>query len=174
VACEGPAEVAVGGLTLKLRVDRIDRIDDGRLLLLDYKTGRVTPGDWWGDRPKAPQLPLYTCIDPAAVVPGETAPLAGVAYGVVRPGECGFKGVGEGSGIPGVLEVDDRRAAASGAADWSTLEARWGAVVDHLAAEYAAGEAAVAPLTDDSGRPTVCDHCHLAALCRIHDREGGG
>jgi len=174
VACEADAEVAVGGLTFKLRIDRIDRIDDGRLLLVDYKTGRVTPSDWWGDRPLAPQLPLYTCIDPAAVVGGEVAPLAGVAYGVVRPGECGFKGVGEGSGIPGLLEADDRRVAASGADEWSALQARWGAVVEGLAAAFAGGEASVAPLLDVAGRPRPCDRCHLAPLCRIHDREVGG
>jgi len=174
VASETEAAVAVAGLTLSLRIDRIDRIDDGRLLLLDYKTGRATPGDWWGDRPVAPQLPLYTCIDPAVVVDGEAAPLAGVAYGVVRPGECGFKGVGEGSGIPGLLEADGRRvAAASGADGWAALQARWGAVVEHLAATFAAGEASVDPLLDGAGRPKPCAHCHLAALCRIHDREAG-
>ncbi len=171
VAAERPAKVVVGGLTLGLRIDRIDRIDDGRLLLLDYKTGRVAPGDWWGDRPLSPQLPLYTCIDLAAVVGDDQAPLAGVAYGVVRPGECSFKGVGEGTGIPGLLEADDRRVAASGAKNWSELRAGWGAVVERLGAAFAAGEAAVAPLLDSAGRPRPCDRCHLAPLCRIHDRE---
>jgi len=174
VACEADAEVAVGGLTFKLRIDRIDRIDDGRLLLVDYKTGRVTPSDWWGDRPLAPQLPLYSCVDLAAVVGGEVAPLAGVAYGVVRPGECCFRGVGEGSGIPGLLEADDRRVAASGAGEWSGLQVRWGEVVEGLAAAFAGGEASVAPLLDVAGRPRPCDRCHLAPLCRIHDREVGG
>lgn len=171
VAAERPAEVVVGGLTLRLRIDRIDRIDDGRLLLLDYKTGRVSSGDWWGDRPRSPQLPLYTCIDLATVVGDAQALLAGVAYGVVRPGACGFKGVGEGTGIPGLLEPNDPRMAASGAASWSELQAGWGAVVERLGAAFAAGEAAVAPLADTAGRPRPCERCHLAPLCRIHDRE---
>jgi len=171
VACEARTTVAIGGFSLELRIDRIDRLDDGRLLLLDYKTGRVSRADWWGDRPVAPQLPLYAGIDLTAVVHAAAAPVAGVAYGVVRPGQCGFVGVGEGTHIPGVAEVDDRLPAA-GAADWPALCAHWQAVVQALAAAFAAGEATVAPLTDAAGRPAPCAHCHLAPLCRIHDREG--
>ena len=34
-------EVSVGGLKLRLRADRIDALENGQRLLLDYKTGEV-------------------------------------------------------------------------------------------------------------------------------------
>jgi len=56
---EEPAEV--GGLSLAVRADRIDRYEDtGLLTILDYKTSKaVKEKNWDGERPDAPQLPLY-------------------------------------------------------------------------------------------------------------------
>ena len=44
--------VSVGGLKLRLRADRVDRVSDGKRLLLDYKSGEVATKDWEGMRPK--------------------------------------------------------------------------------------------------------------------------
>ena len=52
-------DVSVGGLKLRLRADRVDRVGDGKRLLLDYKSGEVATKDWEGMRPNEPQLPLY-------------------------------------------------------------------------------------------------------------------
>ena len=38
------------GVGLSMRVDRIDRLDDNSLLLIDYKTGRTSIRDWLGER----------------------------------------------------------------------------------------------------------------------------
>ena len=40
--------VSVGGLKLRLRADRVDRVSDGKRLLLDYKSGEVATKDWEG------------------------------------------------------------------------------------------------------------------------------
>jgi ATP-dependent helicase/nuclease subunit B len=50
-----------GPFTLTAKADRIDRLSDGRLAILDYKTGRVPKADEvsWG---LAPQLPLEAAI----------------------------------------------------------------------------------------------------------------
>ena len=54
--------VAPGGpFTLTARADRIDRAADGRLAIIDYKTGGV-PGDADIDAGVAPQLPLEAAI----------------------------------------------------------------------------------------------------------------
>ena len=56
--------VDLGGLQLKIRVDRIDRYDDGTHAILDYKTSANLSKDGWeGQRPDAPQLPLYAAKD---------------------------------------------------------------------------------------------------------------
>ncbi len=57
---EAPRSVNAGGLELDLKVDRIDRMPSGKYVVLDYKTSdNLNVDDWDGERPDAPQLPLY-------------------------------------------------------------------------------------------------------------------
>ena len=55
---EGALEVSIGGLTLSLRHDRIDAVEDGRLIVLDYKTGSEKRFLQQGE-PGSYQLVLY-------------------------------------------------------------------------------------------------------------------
>src|SRR6202000_1110226 len=71
--------VAVGPLSLSVRMDRVDEIEGGEVLI-DYKTGKAPPNDWLTDRPDAPQLPLYAILSHADR-------LRGVAFALVRTGE---------------------------------------------------------------------------------------
>ena len=48
----------VGELKLQVRVDRIDGVRGGRVII-DYKTGKVKKDAWEGARPDEPQLLLY-------------------------------------------------------------------------------------------------------------------
>jgi RecB family exonuclease len=59
-AIEERRSMAIGPLLLNGRLDRVDRLPDGRTIIIDYKTG----GDagvrsWLGPRPDELQLPLY-------------------------------------------------------------------------------------------------------------------
>ena len=77
-------DVRIGPLRLNIRVDRIDLtlIDgepDGGEIILDYKTGPAKPADWLGERPDAPQLPLYAIVS-------EFPRLAAVAFANIRAG----------------------------------------------------------------------------------------
>src|SRR5690606_14770929 len=54
-----------GALQLGLRLDRIDELDDGRLAVIDYKSGggRIDPTpDWMRERPVGLQLPFYASV----------------------------------------------------------------------------------------------------------------
>src|SRR3546814_18531984 len=54
-----------GPLELKLRLDRIDELGDGRLALIDYKSGNgnIDPKpDWMRARPVGLQLPFYAAV----------------------------------------------------------------------------------------------------------------
>lgn len=51
--------VQIAGLTFDLRLDRIDRLNDNSLLVIDYKSGEVSPKSWDPPRPDDVQLPLY-------------------------------------------------------------------------------------------------------------------
>ena len=82
---EGSGETAVhGGLAYQLRIDRIDRLEDGSHVLIDYKSGWVQP-DWRGERPDNPQLPMY------ALRHRENT-WCGVAYGRVSASRVSFRG----------------------------------------------------------------------------------
>lgn len=59
IAIEEEVQVEFTGLPLRLRIDRIDQLDNGNLLLIDYKTGQPKLQSWQGERMDEPQLPLY-------------------------------------------------------------------------------------------------------------------
>lgn len=63
VATEKEVALHLGGLPLNLRVDRVDQLEDGSLVVIDYKTGKASPRieDCLRIPPTAPQLPLY-CV----------------------------------------------------------------------------------------------------------------
>src|SRR5690606_7797656 len=86
-ALELEAEIEIRGKRLRVRIDRIDALASGGLVVIDYKTGGTarTP-DWLGDRPHDPQLPLY-----AAAVPRER--LAGLVIAAVRPTRADYLGL---------------------------------------------------------------------------------
>jgi RecB family exonuclease len=154
---ESPKTVTLGALALRVKLDRVDRLQDGSLAIIDYKTGGDTGrGAWLGDRPRQPQLPLYVqALDAERV--------AAVAYGRVRAGESAYVGIArDPSAFGGIASfgVDAPR----GYASWDELVARWRERLLLLAAEYVGGDARLAP---DPG--TACRYCHLATLCRINE-----
>ncbi len=66
-AIELDVKLQVGPLRMTGRIDRLDRLPDNKLLIIDYKTSaRGTAPDWDGDRLLAPQLPLYALHQPDA------------------------------------------------------------------------------------------------------------
>ena len=76
---EYQTDIAIEGLTIKTRLDRIDSVNDGKKIIIDYKTGDCSKNDWLSERPKEPQLLVYNLIDSfdaisfAKVKPGNAA-----------------------------------------------------------------------------------------------------
>ena len=66
----------IEGQTIRLIIDRVDRVVSGEEIIIDYKTGKVAPRKWFGDRPEEPQLPLYA-------ISVHNTPAA-VAFGIIR------------------------------------------------------------------------------------------
>jgi ATP-dependent helicase/nuclease subunit B len=138
-----------GGLEFAVRIDRIDRLADGARVIIDYKTGVATP-DWRGDRPDNPQLPIYALLHPEALV--------AVAYGKVNAAKCDFVAESERRGI---FKANRPPAKLEGMPDFAALVALWGRRIEKIAAEFAAGWAAVAPTLN------ACASCQLQTLCRV-------
>ena len=154
----------VAGLPVTLRPDRVDRLDGGQLFLVDYKTGQCHPKDWFGERPDEPQLPVYAL----AMDDVGDGRVAGLAFGVLRPGERGYRGLGDSAELaPGVNEVTSSRLhGARDAADWEAHKALWRTRLSGLARAYLDGDARVDPKTPG----TTCRYCGLQSLCRIHEQ----
>lgn len=147
----------LGGLVLKLQVDRVDRVGDG-LLVIDYKTGKATTKQWRGARMDAPQLPLYAVLHPGKP--------SGIAVAMVAATGTRFRGVGSEAGV-----IDDLMPAArfeltedrQTGFDWRQITAHWYAWLEQLARDHAAGRAEVDPKL----AAATCRQCHLGALCRV-------
>ncbi|MGD0444228.1 MAG: PD-(D/E)XK nuclease family protein [Edaphobacter sp.] len=143
--------VQVGPLHLNVRMDRIDEVDGGEMLI-DYKTGAASPNDWLTERPDAPQLPLYAVLSDAER-------LKGVAFGLVRAGEGrGLKGYAVREGLlPGKLAKMKEAASFEGQVE------RWREILAALAEEFYVGDARVHP----KNYPKTCERCAQRVLCRL-------
>jgi ATP-dependent helicase/nuclease subunit B len=159
---EKELSIVIGGLTLALRVDRIDRLEDGSLAVIDYKTGADAEAEsWFGERPRLPQLPLYVEAVGAERV-------SAVAFGRVRTGDTAYSGVArDAAAFPGL--------AAHGSRGWPLEHSTWDELLDAwrrrlagLAREHSSGDARLAP---DPVR--ACRYCRLGMLCRIGETRLG-
>ncbi len=153
-ACERSLrDVRVGDLRLHLRADRIDRLSDGSRLLIDYKTGSISPAAWRGDRPDQPQLPLYA-------VYGNVENLGGVVLGRIRAGETGYDGRVRDARAQLQADISSRKALVTDPYS-SAMRDEWARALAALAQEFLRGESSVSPR-----EPDVCTRCPLPALCR--------
>ena len=156
IATEETLEADLAGLPLRLRVDRVDRIEGG-LVVLDYKTGRATTSQWRGSRPDAPQLPLYAVLKGAEV--------GGVAFFRADAQGAALRGVAsEAQRLPG-MESPERFALTDDKErgfGWAEIRGRWHAWLADLSRDFQRGVARVDPKL-----PSTCRYCHLATLCRV-------
>jgi ATP-dependent helicase/DNAse subunit B len=146
---QGAQTASHAGLEFSVRIDRVDRLRDGARVLIDYKSG-LAGADWRGDRPDNPQLPMYALLHPEALV--------AVAYGQINSAECCFVAEAERDGI---FRPGSRRSTLEGRPSLGELIQAWSQRLDKIAAEFAAGRAAVDPI------PGACRTCRLHGLCRV-------
>jgi ATP-dependent helicase/nuclease subunit B len=140
---EQQREVELGGLRFTIRIDRVDRLPNGRSLLIDYKTAKSSSSALDCPRPKEPQLLIYAATESA---------VDGVLFAQIRP--------------------DDIRPVGATRADyWNAPKLvckrfdNWLETarneVERLATEFVSGLATVNP-----GSNTTCKYCGADALCR--------
>lgn len=148
-------------LTLRLQVDRVDTLDGGGHVIIDYKSSASKLGDWVGERPAKPQLLLYG-------VAATDSPVA-LSFAQVRARECKFVGAGERGVAPGINpDLEKAFRGKERASDWSALNVAWRERLESLARSFLAGEASVDPL-----RPDSCTWCGLQPLCRVEVGPAG-
>ncbi len=154
--------IVIGGLTLTLRVDRIDRLEDGSLAVIDYKTGAdADAGAWFGERPRLPQMPLYVEAVGAERV-------SAVAFGRVRTGDTAYSGVARDSAAFPGLAAHGSKGWPVEHSSWDDLIYSWRRRLTAIAREHTSGDARLAP---DPVR--ACSYCQLGMLCRIGETRLG-
>ncbi len=154
---EQQSQVTLAGLTFRLKLDRIDTLDDGTTAIIDYKTGAVdAPRTWFEPRPRSPQLGLY-----ALALAGERDVRA-VAYARLKAGEIAVAGLSDDRSHWQALTP---AAALREPADWAAVQAWWAQHLPRLAEEFRDGVATVTP----RDVRTSCRSCRLQPLCRIGD-----
>jgi ATP-dependent helicase/nuclease subunit B len=143
-----PLEIA--GARLAVKLDRVDRLADGRLVVIDYKSGAAQKFDAFAERPPRPQLPAYAMAAGEAVAAvlavylgRDSVKLRGLTD---RPQRVRGRGIDP---VPG------------GEIAWQPLLHQWRARLERLMHEFLDGYAAVQP------QPGACEYCHLQMLCRV-------
>lgn len=158
---EVKATPTIAGLELRLRLDRVDRLNDGSLLVIDYKTGDVTPKSWELPRPDDVQLPLYAGF----AIDRELGEVGGLVFAKIR--------AGNGSEFAGRVK-DARRWLNPAVNATSNLVKKplkqedmtaWRLEIERLAQDFVTGRAVV----DPRDYPKTCERCGLQALCRIQE-----
>jgi exodeoxyribonuclease-5 len=164
VACEAPAEVDIQDIRVKMVVDRIDQLADGRQVIIDYKTGAaIDIRNWAEARLTEPQLPIY-----AALVAEDE--VAAVVFAKVLLDKPAFTGVAEEKDIlPGVQGVGDDKQKIFDPAefpDWIALVMHWRERLHAIAREVRTGQAGVM-FADEK----ALQYCEVKPLLRLAERR---
>ncbi len=153
-ALEAEQLFAIGGIEVKMKADRIDRLASGGEMIIDYKTGKTSVNDWFGERLNEPQLPLY------ALAQGHAA--EAITFAALRPERCAFQGVSKDENVA--------KGISQSKIDWGVQQGIWRDALTNLAQEFRQGRAVVEP---KEGAKT-CTYCDLGPLCRINELNGLG
>ena len=152
----------IEGLTLDLRLDRVDRLSGGSQLVVDYKSGNVSPSCWDLPRPDDVQLPLYAGF----ALDHEHERLGGLVFAKVRTGNMAFAGrlrSATATLLPGLKSVNSL--VKNPLTDEQLLA--WRDCIEQLAKDFIDGKAEV----DPREYPRTCERCGLQTLCRIQEHR---
>jgi probable DNA repair protein len=161
--CEFKQDFLIEGMTFTMRIDRIDALENGGLLIIDYKTGGTTQShtDWAQSRLKLPQLPLY-----AAFLQTDE-PVSATCFAKVHVHECKLTGLAEHE----ILDVSAFADLKSNSvfkqfADMQNLIDFWRESLNKIALEIKTG---VADVTFEKESDLL--YCEVKPLLRLPERE---
>jgi len=157
---EQKSGVSIAGLPLSVRLDRIDRLIDDSLLVIDYKSGNTTPSSWDLPRPEDVQLPLYSTF----ALPGDADQIGGLVFAKVRAGETEFAGKVRDAKATLCANLRGNTNLVKKPLDSEQLT-EWKLYIENLALAFLAGRSIVNP----RAYPDTCEYCRLQALCRISE-----
>lgn len=165
LATEQTLKAEIAGLPLTLRIDRIDRLEDGSTLLVDYKTGNPNRRSWAGERPDEPQLPLYAIASRKDV--------SALAFATINAGTQAFQGIADdlthqsALGIAGIDAISQQKTGLP--SDWQHTLDSWQLQLNRLVQDFLQGLTPVAPINNQPDKAYA--YSGLEPLNRIYEFE---
>lgn len=161
IAREQSLKQNYGNLLLKIRIDRIDRLENHSTALLDYKTGKYTVStrSWLDDRPEDMQLPLYYSM--ASNSDFEQVQSATIAH--VNAEKIGYSGIAMTESFSSEIRAIDQEKWTD--MNWEQITKSWSEKILQFGNEFNAGESKVNPIKPIK----TCTYCGLQSLCRIQE-----
>ncbi|VAW37705.1 hypothetical protein MNBD_DELTA02-23 [hydrothermal vent metagenome] len=161
VRTEFGEKVTVGGLSIAARPDRLDELEGGARVIIDYKTGACDKNGWLPDKLTEPQMLLY----------GIGSGFDAIAFASLKLPGTKFVGISKDDGmLPAVKSLNKEtrwREKIEGVEDWDDLMERWREALTRVAEDFVAGSSGVSPSS-----PDACKYCELPVLCRIFEAGG--
>ena len=138
--------IDLSGITLKVRIDRLDKADSGEKWVIDYKSSLPPSKPWNESRPEAPQLLLYALLDKSIT----TLLFLQLKTGQIKA--CGLSA--EKPDIPGIAGIKKSET-------WTAKQQLWKTQLEQLAIELQDGLCTPTPQ-----RNNTCQYCEFIDLCR--------
>jgi len=153
-------KIKISNFNISVTVDRIDKLETGQKIVIDYKTGQHNSIKTWGEpRIENPQLPLYA---------GTDKEVEGACFAQVFPNQNKFVGTTSEDGLVGSLRAPENHPSLSKSLQsWDEAKIHWDNSLTMLGEEVSEGLATITPLAK------ACDFCDLPALCRIAKQDDG-
>ena len=166
IACEQEEKLEIEGVRIKLVVDRVDQLADGRLLVMDYKTGNNIDFKNWGQATiTEPQLPIY------AAFLLQDQEVGAVCFAKVTLDKAGFAGISAAADlVQGATVFGETRGKAifdeQQFLDWHSVIAHWRERVTQTALALKQGHAQV-QFEDEK----QLAYCEVLPLLRLAERQ---
>lgn len=145
-ALEQSYSIQLAGIEFKVRVDRIDQVDEKKWVI-DYKSSLPTSKPWNEDRPKEPQLLLYALLDEH---------INTLLLMQLKSGKVTCSGLSEEKqAISGITTLKKGES-------WENTRDNWRQQLTLLAEEFQQGHCPPQP-----AHITLCQQCDFQNLCRF-------
>lgn len=146
-AIEQAYNINLAGIDFRLRVDRLDRLANGKKWVIDYKSSLPQSQPWKEERPKEPQLLLYALLD-------ET--INTLLFAQLKAGQLSCKGLSEENhDLNGLNTIKKDET-------WAEYRDYWQSELQALAEEFSQGHCQPQPAS-----ASICQQCDFQNLCRF-------
>ncbi|GAA0199856.1 PD-(D/E)XK nuclease family protein [Kangiella japonica] len=155
IGTEVPREVELAGLKFSIIIDRIDKLRDGRLMIIDYKTGQPTLMSLLRDPIAEPQLLLYAISEQAISEQSnsdsrdEKQGVAGIVFMQAHLKACKYIGItSENDMLEGVKALHDIKANPY-SDDFDEAIEQWKGMLEEIAESFKNGHADITEYSGD-------------------------